>query len=195
MELDTKWIAITFGVLLAGPLPVSGEGVDAAPGDDPLYTTIAALDEAVFDAFNRCSDPAQLERHASYFDPDVEFYHDNGGVTWHRDEMLTNNRTHVCGNFSRELIPGSLRVHPIKDFGVIALGSHRFFQFSSGQCEGEAHFTMIWRLRGVAADARAELRPLAGCGRAVNRRRPGQASRAGLLPLVRLARSGRNRKT
>lgn len=30
------------------------------------------LDAAVFDAFNRCSDPPQLERHARYFAEDVE---------------------------------------------------------------------------------------------------------------------------
>ena len=39
---------------------------------------------AVFDAFNRCDRPGQLDRHAAYFDPSVEFYHDTGGVTWTR---------------------------------------------------------------------------------------------------------------
>ena len=47
-----------------------------------LQDTIAKLDHAVFDAFNRCADPAQLRAHADHFAPDVEFYHDTGGVTW-----------------------------------------------------------------------------------------------------------------
>jgi hypothetical protein len=38
---------------------------------DPLFETISQLDTAVFDAFNHCSDPAQLERHAGFFTQDV----------------------------------------------------------------------------------------------------------------------------
>src|SRR5688572_25962558 len=72
---------------------------------DPLFDTISALDTAVFDAFNSCSSPGQLQKHAGYFAPDVEFYHDTGGVTWSRQEMLANTEKHVCGNFRRELVP------------------------------------------------------------------------------------------
>ena len=124
----------------------AAEGREASTGES-LYATVEALDSAVFDAFNRCSDPAQLDRHAGYFAEDVEFYHDTGGVTWTREAMLENTRKHVCGNFSRELVPGTLRVHPIKDFGALSQGSHRFCQFASGQCEGLADFTMLWRHR------------------------------------------------
>lgn len=44
-----------------------------------LYSTVAALDTAVFEAFNHCAEAGQLDKHASYFALDVEFYHDNGG--------------------------------------------------------------------------------------------------------------------
>ena len=111
---------------------------------DPLFKTIAALDSAVFDSFNKCSDPAQLKLHASYFAPDVEFYHDKGGVTWTRQDMLANTAKNVCGHFRRELVPGSLRVYPIKDYGAIEIGTHRFCQFTSNDCEGIADFTVIW---------------------------------------------------
>jgi hypothetical protein len=127
------------------PCLASGEEAPAAAPDVPLHKTIAALDAALFDAFNRCSDENQLERHAGFFAEDVEFYHDMGGVTWTRDEMLANTRQHACGNFSRELVAGTLVVHPVKDFGAISQGSHRFCQFSTGSCEGLADFTMVWR--------------------------------------------------
>ena len=127
----------------------SADSVAVSP-QTSLHATVAALDSAVFDAFNRCSDPAQLERHAAYFAEDVEFYHDTGGVTWTREAMLDNTRTHVCGHFSRELVPGTLKVYPIRDFGAIAQGTHRFCQFATGQCEGLADFTMIWRHRDGA---------------------------------------------
>ena len=125
-----------------------GEQATAAQAPDTLLATIAALDTAVFDAFNNCSAPEQLQKHAAYFAPDVEFYHDTGGVTWTRDAMLANTEKYACGHFRRELVPGSLRVFPIKDFGAIEMGSHRFCQFASGKCEGLAEFAMVWRNQG-----------------------------------------------
>lgn len=121
--------------------PVHSESPTAA---DPLFETISTLDAAVFDAFNHCSEPEQLQKHASYFARDVEFYHDTGGVTWSRQEMLDNTAKFVCGNFRRELVAGSLKVFPIKDFGAIAQGSHRFCQFDTGKCDGIADFAMVW---------------------------------------------------
>ena len=117
----------------------------ATPSQGQLFTQIAQLDSEAFDAFNRCSDPAQLQKHAGYFDANVEFYHDTGGVTWTRDAMLANTAKYVCGNFTRELVPGTLKVYPIKDFGAIAQGAHRFCQAASGKCEGLADFAIVWR--------------------------------------------------
>ena len=127
------------------PLMVISLAVTAsAASTDPLFDTISALDTAVFDAFNHCSSPAQLQKHASYFAPNVEFYHDTGGVTWSRQAMLANTEKNACGNYRRELVPGTLKVFPIKDFGAIEQGSHRFCQSASGKCEGIADFVMVW---------------------------------------------------
>jgi hypothetical protein len=138
--------------LLALSLPAVTPAADARPAglapSDQLFTTIAALDTAVFDAFNHCSLPGQLQRHASYFAPDVEFYHDNGGVTWTREEMLARTEQNVCGHFRRELVAGSLQVFPIKDFGAIEQGVHRFCQFDTGKCDGIANFVVVWRHQG-----------------------------------------------
>ena len=119
----------------------------AAPADADLQATIAALDSAVFDAFNHCADPAQLRKHAGYFDPDVEFYHDTGGVTWTRDAMLANTRKHACGHYTRELVPDTLKVYPVNGFGAISQGRHRFCQTDTHTCEGLADFVIVWRLR------------------------------------------------
>ena len=87
----------------------------------------------------------QLARHAGYFDPHVEFYHDTGGVTWTREAMLANTRQYACGKFTRERVPGTLVVHPVRGFGAIAQGQHRFCQAGSGACEGLADFTIVWQ--------------------------------------------------
>jgi len=119
-----------------------------AADDAALTATIARLDNEMFTAFNQCDKPGQLDKYASYFDPNVEFYHDNGGVTWARDVMIAQTAKNVCGHYRRELVPGSLKVSPVKDFGAIATGSHTFCQFGSGKCEGIAEFPIIWRQRG-----------------------------------------------
>jgi hypothetical protein len=113
-----------------------------------LYETVLALDREAFTAFNTCAVPGQLQKHAAFFSEGVELYHDKGGVTWTRTEMLANTEKYVCGNFSRELVQGSFRVYPIKDFGAIAQGVHKFCQFKSGACEGAAEFLIVWRQQG-----------------------------------------------
>jgi hypothetical protein len=139
------------GTLMALAMPVRpfamAEAEETAPpqAEASLFNTISSLDTAVFDAFNNCSSPEQLQKHADYFDSDVEFYHDNGGVTWNRRDMLANVEKNVCGNYRRELIADTLKVHPIKDFGAIATGEHRFCQIKTGSCEGMADFVIVWR--------------------------------------------------
>jgi hypothetical protein len=103
------------------------------------------LDTDIFATFNTCQDPQQLAKHAAFYDQDVEFYHDNGGVTWDRDSMMANTEKNVCGNFTRKLIPSSFEAHPIKDFGAITKGTHVFCQTGSQECEGKADFVMVWR--------------------------------------------------
>lgn len=121
-----------------------------AADDAALSATIARLDTEMFAAFNSCDKPGQLDKYAGYFDPNIEFYHDNGGVTWTRDVMIGQTARNVCGKYRRELVPGSLKVSPVKDFGAIATGSHTFCQFGGDQCEGIAEFTLVWRLRDGA---------------------------------------------
>ena len=137
-------------LLLAAGLLVAASA-HATPDED-LARTIAALDSAAFDAFNDCAAPGKLDKYASYFAPDVEFYHDLGGVTWTRDAMIAQTRENVCGKFQRELVPGSLKVWPIKGFGALARGEHRFCHFKPGgvthPCEGQAEFTIVWRRQG-----------------------------------------------
>lgn len=128
----------------ASTAPASSDPPAGAQAADTLFETISALDAEVFGAFNQCRSPDQLQKHAGYFAPDVEFYHDTGGVTWSREEMLANTEKYACGNFRRELVPASLTVFPIKDFGAIARGSHRFCRFAADKCEGMADFVIVW---------------------------------------------------
>lgn len=110
---------------------------------DPLTTEIAAVDSGLFAAYNTCD----LDAFTRYFDPKVAFYHDNGGATFNRETVVENTRKYICGKVRRELLPASLHVYPIKDYGAIEEGEHRFCELASGQCEGIAKFVIVWARR------------------------------------------------
>ncbi len=118
----------------------------AAPPTDGLTQEIGALDARVFDAYNRCD----LPTFSGYFDPGLSFYHDTGGATFTRDAMVDGVRRYICGKVRRELIPATLRVYPIKDYGAIEEGEHRFCELATGRCEGIAKFVMVWTKRNGA---------------------------------------------
>ncbi|NLQ25237.1 nuclear transport factor 2 family protein [Shewanella sp. S-1] len=117
----------------------------AQPAAALLSTQIAAVDFAVFDSFNKCSAPAELKKHAAFFTEDVEFYHDTGGVTWNRKDMIANTEKYACGHYRRELVAGTMKVFPVKEFGAIEQGVHRFCSFETGSCDGLADFVIVWR--------------------------------------------------
>ena len=146
-KLTTRIAMVMAAMSLAVAAAFAADTPSAQPVD-PLFNTVAALDAAVFDAFNKCSAPEQLKIHASYFAPDVEFYHDRDGVTWTRQDMLEKTAKNACGNYRRELVPGTLKVYPINGYGAIEMGVHRFCQVKSGACEGLADFVIVWTNQG-----------------------------------------------
>jgi hypothetical protein len=119
----------------------------AAPPHDALYDKMLSLDTAMFDSFNQCADPAQLQKHAALFAKDVEFYHDLGGVEWGVDAVIESTRKNVCGKFRRELDVATFRAYPIKGYGAITTGTHRFCHTPT-TCEGAADFTIVWKQTG-----------------------------------------------
>jgi hypothetical protein len=133
-----------FAVVLvaAGMLaPLSAHAGEQAVDPAALTRTVTALDDQVFDAYNRCD----LDAFAGYFSPTVEFYHDSGGATFDRDTVVSNTRKYICHKVRRERVPGTLKVYPIKDFGAIEEGEHRFCEVATGNCEGSAKFVMVWQ--------------------------------------------------
>ncbi len=132
-------------VILACCIEPAAAHADSATDGAALTATISTLDTRVFDAYNQCD----LATFGSYFTPTVEFYHDQGGATFDRKSVLANTKKYICHKVRRELMAGTLKVYPIKGYGAIEEGEHRFCRTESGQCEGIAKFVMIWRLKGA----------------------------------------------
>lgn len=135
-------------LFLAAPIvcaaPATNGGSSHAPTDAALFATVSKLDTVFFGAFNHCASRDQLRKHASYLAPNLEFYHDKGGVTWSRRDYIANTKKNVCGQFRRVLIPGSLQIFPVKEFGAIEQGRQKFCWLKSGKCFGEAQFLILW---------------------------------------------------
>lgn len=110
-----------------------------------LEEKMKALDTELFESFNNCQNPEELERHSSYFSSDVEFYHDNGGVTWDRESMISNTKNNACGNYTRKLIESTFRAYPVNQFGAITEGVHMFCNTKTKICTGKADFVIVWR--------------------------------------------------
>jgi hypothetical protein len=72
------------------------------PAADPLFQTISAVDKQLFDAVDRCD----MDKVASFWAEDVEFYHDKDGLTVGREKIVTSIKNNLCGKVKRELVPG-----------------------------------------------------------------------------------------
>jgi ketosteroid isomerase-like protein len=139
------------GVLLLLPLlVVPMSRVDAQPPQSAeahaeLFRTVAALDGGLFDAYNRCD----LEKFASFLAEDLEFYHDQTGLSRGRQATVDAVKNNICGKVHRDLVPGSLEVYPLKNYGAVEMGSHRFCDPKKtekcGEDSGIAKFVMLWQ--------------------------------------------------
>ena len=110
---------------------------------DELFHTIEALDAAVFDAYNQCD----LKTFGDFFADDVEFYHDQSGLTRSRQSLVEAVRNNICGKVRRELVPGTLEVYPLNGYGAVEKGVHRFYHSVRDDTEpsGEAQFIHLWQ--------------------------------------------------
>lgn len=116
------------------------------PDDTALYRTIVQQDSIFFHAYNTC-DMATQE--AMYADS-IEFYHDKGGLMTSKKELLEATRKNICGKVTRLLEQGSIEVYPIKGFGAIETGTHRFH--NNQEPDAPSHpgkFIIIWKQAGT----------------------------------------------
>ena len=113
------------------------------PAPDPLFQTVAALDTALFEAYNRCD----LDKLGSMVADDLEFYHDKTGLSVGKQKFLAAIQQNICGKVRRDLVPGTLEVYPIQDYGAVELGTHRFHHPGQEATEqvGEAKFVTLWQ--------------------------------------------------
>ena len=110
--------------------------------DSELYKTLITMDEKYFTAYNNCDMKTQAEIIAE----DVEFYHDQGGLSTSKKEILESIEKNICGKVTRELVEGSMEVHEIKGYGAVVLGLHKFYNNQEPDAISKpSQFVGIWR--------------------------------------------------
>jgi len=132
-----KTTVFVFGLFLSGFLQVK------AQQHHDLYKIVHAQDSVLFAAFNTCD----IETFKSMFTADLEFYHDMGGLT---DYAFTVKAIqNICDRklgLIRTLVPGSVEVYPIKDYGAVQIARHRFCHMENGKEDcGTFKFVHIWK--------------------------------------------------
>jgi hypothetical protein len=111
-----------------------------------LYHAIAAQDSGLFRAFNAHN----IEQLRTFFTQDLEFYNDKSGLT-NYDQTDENFKKMFNQNngIRRELIPNSLEVYPIKDYGAIETGEHQFCHVENNKNDcGTFPFIILWQNQG-----------------------------------------------
>lgn len=111
-----------------------------------LFETIARMDAAVFDAFNA----HDVERLMAMFTDDLEFYDDGGGLKDYKQSKGDFGKVFErVPDLHRELLRGTLEVYPLKGYGAIEVGEHRFCHEENGKQDcGITKFSMVWRQVG-----------------------------------------------
>jgi hypothetical protein len=114
--------------------------------DDSLYRQISHMDEVLFNAFNQ----RDIQTFKKLFTTDLEFYHDKGGFTDYDYTVRSLETTAALNNgLRRDLVPGSLEVYPIPNYGAMEIGAHKFCHTENGKLDcGTFKFVHIWKRVG-----------------------------------------------
>jgi hypothetical protein len=120
--------------------------VQAMPSGDALFAAIGAMDTKLFDAYNRCD----LDTLGNLVSDDLEFYHDQTGLSTGRKIFIESIKNNICGKVHRDLVASSLEVYPLHGYGAVEIGEHVFCDSRKmSKCDpataGAAKFTMLWR--------------------------------------------------
>ena len=138
---------VLIALLLYAGVQLYAQG-EAATEDRQLLKTVQALDTELFEAVNHCD----MKKVESYWADDAIFLHDKVPPLVGRVAITTSIRNNLCGKVERELMPGTLEVHSLKDYGAVEIGVHRFLHPYSQDhgVVGEARFIHTWRFKDGA---------------------------------------------
>ena len=143
-------LLLVLSLALAGPLSAQRAG----PAQTQALTDeIAAADLALFSAFfDRCD----IDALKGMVTDDFEMFHDKNGYMTKSGKEFIDGIAGTCARQKtgedyrarRELVPGTLKVYPLNNYGAVEVGVHRFYQLLPGKPEKlveVSQFTQVWK--------------------------------------------------
>ena len=116
------------------------------PVDIELHNEIVKMDSEYFTAYNNCD----MKTQATIYDTDIEFFHDKGGFSNSKEDLLKALKENICGKVTRTLIKGSIEVYPIHNYGAIEIGYHKFFNNKEPNAKSiPSKFIITWKKKGA----------------------------------------------
>jgi len=145
--------SVLTALLLMSAAPVSFAQRAGPAQTQQLFDEIAAADQALFSAFfDRCDVTAL----ATMVTDDLEMFHDKNGYMSKTGKEFLDGIAATCARQKtgedyrarREVVPGSLKVYPLNNYGAVEVGVHRFYQLLPGKPEKlveVSQFTQVWK--------------------------------------------------
>ena len=162
LKRNGEWRAVAWHATKAAeaeperPTPAKEAEVHLTPGAvarPGLTDEIRAADAEFFRAF---FDTCDIETVRRYVTDDFEMFHDKGGRVATSGAAFVQDAADKCKRqaegtdflSTRKLVPGSLKVYPINDYGAIETGVHEFFAVRKGEPDRlteTGQFTIVWK--------------------------------------------------
>ena len=136
-------------LMIVTPAALPAQAPNASAQSDPstsgaLYHELARMDSILFNAAFVACDAQKIN---ALLADDIEFYHDQTGLESGQQVRESFQRlTQSCPRdrgVKRELTEGSLQVYPIKDYGAVQMGIHRFVE-RGAPSHTIARFVHLW---------------------------------------------------
>ena len=138
-------MVLAIGLSMSSFRTVDGHVLGELQVEPTLYDAIVEMDSIYFTAYNTCD----MEKQAEIYSDDLEFYHDKGGLSTSKEDLLESLKNNICGKVTRELVAGSIEVYPIAGFGAVEIGMHKFHNNQEPDAISKpSKFITIWKQEG-----------------------------------------------
>lgn len=110
--------------------------------DAKIYNEIVKMDSIFFNAYNTCD----MEKQAEIYNDNLEFFHDKGGLSTSKTDVLKATERNICNKVTRKLVKNSIEVYPINNYGAVEIGYHQFINKAENNAiSNPSKFIVIWK--------------------------------------------------
>lgn len=142
-----KFLRLTLLLCWIGPFTLYAQ----IAKDDQRYQEITRLDSLIFqESFNKCNTDVLY----AIIDSDFEFYHDQSGTTFGKDNFIEGIKKNICElpyRPLRKLLEETHQVFPLQNngklYGLLQMGTHEFYAVEKDKepyLTSTAEFTHLW---------------------------------------------------